>query len=238
MLAGINSGIAGTEPDDLSGGSEPVASSVAQAHAGGTGDVFGDAGPDLLSKLSAMPVTESEEELPSDTAPTQPASPNALEASRAALAAALGGHVEAGFVDGMPATLFDARQASGNMEVDGSRARTAQEARLKEPKDSPKRRASNDVIMQFDLTVGDQPTEPRMISLRLPIVAIRTLPTLVGNPRGVSTTISLQRRHVLLARLQGLYQTRHWLAQHTGLSALLRVVLPIKCPAATTRFGR
>ena len=147
MLAGINSGIAGTEPDDLSGGSEPVASSVTQAHAGGTGDVFGDAGPDLLSKLSAMPVTESEEELPSDTAPTQPASPNTLEASRAALAAALGGHVEAGFVDGMPATLFDARQASGNMEVDGSRARTAQEARLKEPKDSPKRRASNDVII-------------------------------------------------------------------------------------------
>ena len=62
-------------------------------------------------------------------------------------------------MDGMPSTLFDARQASGNMEVEGSRARTAQESRLKEPKDSPKRRASNDVIMQFDLTVGDQPTE-------------------------------------------------------------------------------
>ena len=37
----------------------------------------------------------------------------------------------------MPATIFDARKGSGVMEVDGTRARTAQEARLKEPKDSP-----------------------------------------------------------------------------------------------------
>ena len=45
------------------------------------------------------------------------------------------------------------------MEIDGTRARTAQEARLKEPKDSPtKKRASNDVILQYDLTAGDENT--------------------------------------------------------------------------------
>ena len=59
----------------------------------------------------------------------------------------------------MPATIFDARKGSGVMEVDGTRARTAQEARLKEPKDSPtKKRASNDVILQYDLAAGDENT--------------------------------------------------------------------------------
>ena len=109
VLAGINSGVAGGVSDDTPVGGSVGSAPEDQLHAGGAGEIFGGQGHDLLGGLADLPGTESEEEPIGETQPTQPASPATLEASRAALAAALGGPVELGFVDGMPATILGVR---------------------------------------------------------------------------------------------------------------------------------
>ena len=87
---------------------------------------------------------------------TQPASPATLQASRDALAAALGGPLGKEVLEGYPVSVFDGPGAS-RMDVDVTRSRTAEEAALPPPMDSPtKRRTSSDAVPEYDLTQHDE----------------------------------------------------------------------------------
>ena len=90
---------------------------------------------------------------PGEDGVTQPASPATLEASRAALAAALGGLLGREVIDWKVVSVFAAGDLE-SMEVDITRARTAEEAALPTPFDSPnKRRSGSDIIPEYGLTM-------------------------------------------------------------------------------------
>ena len=82
--------------------------------------------------------------------------PATLQASRDALAAALGGPLRREVLEGYPVSVFDGTGAS-RMDVDVAKSRTAEEAALPPPMDSPtKRSVSSDVVPEYDLTEHDE----------------------------------------------------------------------------------
>ena len=99
---------------------------------------------------------------------TQPASPATLQASRDALAAALGGPLRREVLEGYPVSVFDGTGAS-RMDVDVTKSRTAEEAALPPPMDSPtKRRVSSDVVPEYDLTAHDEDRKSVVLDTDIP----------------------------------------------------------------------
>ena len=99
---------------------------------------------------------------------TQPASPATLQASRDALAAALGGPLRREVLEGYPVSVFDGTGAS-RMDVDVTKSRTAEEAALPPPMDSPtKRRVSSDVVPEYDLTEHDEDRKSVVLDTDIP----------------------------------------------------------------------